>query len=422
MNPLRLHRETIFSMRAVSVWSLLAIGLGRGFFAGREETGRKSVGKGFFRKSACRLVGDEGRFGVATIASVWNSPEVVLPDEHAGLRRWLEGRREFENHVIFRTSGSSGVEKWVALSKPAMEWSARQVINFLGMQESDVCGLALPMVHVGGWGLALRAYLCGARLAEYSGKWDPVRYRDWCFEEEVSICSLVPTQVRDLVRAGVRAPAWMRVIVVGGGELNQQLAVQGRELGWPVEPSYGMTETSSQIATGDGLPLMEGWDARVDGGCLAIKGGGLFSAVITRVDDEFLATDPKVDGWFLTSDRVKLVGRNLQVLGRSDRQVKVLGELVDLTSLEEFWREKLGQEVALVAGPDERRGAGLVLFVEGDDRLVEELNQGLPGPERLVGWKVLEVIPRSPLGKVDRVKLNESLAELRCFAGTHREG
>ena len=50
MNPLRLHRETIFSMRSVSVWSLFAIVLGREFFpAGREETGETPQGKVFLK-------------------------------------------------------------------------------------------------------------------------------------------------------------------------------------------------------------------------------------------------------------------------------------------------------------------------------------------------------------------------------------
>jgi len=356
------------------------------------------------------------------IADFWNSPEVVLPEKHGPLEEWLRGRAEFEGHVIFRTSGSSGVEKWVALSQEAMEWSARRVIDHLGIDSSDVCGLALPMIHVGGFGLALRAHLTKARLAVFPGKWHAGDFGEWCEREGVSLTSLVPTQVRDLVDAKVKSPSCLRSVVVGGGRLEDRLAALARELGWPVEPSYGMTETSAQVATGDGLPLFPGWEARLEGDCLALKGGGLLTSVITGGDGEFVARDPKVDGWLVTQDRVRLEGRRLTVLGRADRRVKVLGELVDLEELEAFWRERLKCEVALLGGEHDRRGTGLVLFLEGCDQRVEELNQELPGPERLVAWKVLPELPRSALGKIDRRKLTGSLAELRCFEAADQEG
>lgn len=355
------------------------------------------------------------------IASFWNLPGVVLLEEHVELREWLAGREEFENHVIFKTSGSSGVEKWVALSKEALEWSARQVIDLLGMTGSDVCGLALPTVHVGGFGLALRAYLSGAKLAEFEGKWDAVRFGEWCLDQGVTLLSLVPTQVIDLVEGGVRAPNGLRSVVVGGGALKGDFGERAKVLGWLVLPSYGMTETSAQIATGEGLPLMEGWEARIEDGCLALRGGGLLTAVIRREGDHFFKVDPKVDGWFRTSDRVELHGRNLRILGRADRQVKVLGKLVDLESLEAFWRAELGCELALVARPDERRGEVLMLFLEGDGERVAGINRTLLGPERLMAYQVLESLPRSPLGKIDRAKLPQIQSDLRCFTRVDQE-
>lgn len=349
------------------------------------------------------------------IANFWKLPEVVLLEEHAPLREWLAGKAEFEDHVVFKTSGSSGVEKWVALSKEAMEWSARQVIDCLGMGAGDVCGLALPTVHVGGFGLMLRVHLSGAALAKFEGKWNVERFGEWCAAEGVTISSLVPTQVSDLVDAGVRAPDCLRSVVVGGGVLKPDLAERAKVLGWPVLPSYGMTETSAQVATGEGLPLFDGWDARIEGGCLSLKGGGLLTSVIRRQGEGFVAVDPKVDGWFLTSDRAELAGRNLRILGRSDRQVKVLGKLVDLEGLEDFWRKQLGVEVALVTRSDERRGALLILFVEGSAEEIGEVNESLLGPERLMAYQVLEKLPRSPLGKIDRTKLQEIESDLRCF-------
>ena len=61
--------------------------------------------------------------------------------------------------------------------------------------------------------------------------------------------SLVPAQVLDLVRAGLRPPPVLRAIVVGGGAISAELYRDARALGWPVLPSYGMTECCSQIAT-----------------------------------------------------------------------------------------------------------------------------------------------------------------------------
>jgi O-succinylbenzoic acid--CoA ligase len=295
----------------------------------------------------------------------------------------------------------------VALSDEALEWSARSVIGALGIVSKDVLGLALPVIHVGGFGMILRAKISGASLVKLETRWNAGGFADWCDVNRVTITSLVPTQVYDLVSARLECPTSMRTLVVGGGPLDAELARKARGLGWPVVPSYGMTETSSQVATGDGLPLLQGWEAKIVEGRLALKGDGLLSAIILRKGDGFIAEDPKVDGWYVTNDRCEFVGKGLRVLGRADRLVKVLGELVDLEELEKFWREKLNCEVALVARPNERRGVSLFLFYEGIEVDLERWNASLPGPERVVEAIAINLLPRSVLGKVDRFALTD---------------
>jgi O-succinylbenzoic acid--CoA ligase len=327
---------------------------------------------------------------------------------------WAASREDLAGHLFFKTSGSSGSEKWIALSREALEWSAKSVIEALGIGSDDVLGLALPTIHVGGYGVVVRAEISGARLARFEEKWDADRFALWCECEKVTVSSLVPTQVHDLVQTGRYGPKDLRVIVVGGGALDENLKEQARQQGWPVVPSYGMTETSSQVATGDGLPLLPGWEAKLVDGRLALRGGGLLTAIIVKKGDSFYAEDPKVDGWYLTSDRVELRNSGLTFLGRADRVVKVLGELVDLEEIERFWKKRLGEEVVVLALEDERRGSVLHLYHEGPPVNLTKWNNQRSGPERLADWKAMEPLPRSPLGKIDRAALFKIQQDKDC--------
>ncbi|MDB4544870.1 AMP-binding protein [Akkermansiaceae bacterium] len=350
-------------------------------------------------------------------SSFWTETRPVVMGGDVELEGWLGNQEAFQKQVVFRTSGSSGSEKWISLSKEALEWSARKVIEHLKITEGDVLGLALPSRHVGGFGVVARAYFSGARLIEFERSWSPEEFSKWCELEGVTVTSLVPTQVSDLVRLKMRSPKSMRVIVVGGGHFEDGLKEQARELGWPVQPSYGMTETSSQIATGDGLPLIRGWEARIDEGHLLVKGEGLLSWIIRRTDSGFAHVDPKREGWYCTQDLAEIDRGKLRILGRADRQVKILGELVNLESLEKRWSEILECPTAVLTRPDVRRGVSLWLLVEGKAQSLDSLNQGMPGLERLAGWGFLKKFPRSGVGKIDRLTLKKIHAEYDCAKG-----
>jgi O-succinylbenzoic acid--CoA ligase len=102
---------------------------------------------------------------------------------------------------------------------------------------------------VGGYGMLERSRVSGASLKKFETKWNVFEFYKWLEKERVSVLSLVPTQVYDLVTQKLKAPPSLRIVVVGGGSLTEKLYFEARMLGWPLLISYGLTECASQVAT-----------------------------------------------------------------------------------------------------------------------------------------------------------------------------
>ncbi|MCP5533969.1 MAG: AMP-binding protein [Akkermansiaceae bacterium] len=352
---------------------------------------------------------------------------LTSPDFWADVATPLPGEPGLGGHVLFETSGSSGVPKQVALSKTALQVSAAAVNRHLGVTADSCWGLALPTRHVGGFGVVARAFEAGCRFHEFESRWDAETFANWLEENEVTHTSLVPTQVYDLVASGRIAPESLKAIVVGGGHLDRQTGQRARELGWPVLASYGMTEAGSQIATQEPadlgspyepapIPLLPIWDARVgEDGALSISGPALFSGYV--VGGIFT---PRAADWHTTSDRAELAGRGLTPLGRLDSLVKVLGELVDPEAIERelalLSNGRLAHsDFAVAAVPDERTEHRLVpVFVATvDPRVIETTLAGYqrlaPGFRRLGPPVRVDFLPFGELGKIRRKALAEMI-------------
>ena len=331
------------------------------------------------------------------------------PDSHLVLNPRLpdEERGRFEQlvpplgaHLFIATSGSSGASKLVALSKVAILASAAAVNEYFEAGAQDVWGSVLPAFHVGGLGIFARAQLARGRVLAMP--WDPRLF----VSTDCTLVSLVPAQVHDLVRAGIRPQKTLRAVLVGGGVLDAQLNEAARALGWPLFTSYGMTECCSTIAIeGRLLPHLV---ARTEpDGRLAFTGASLLTGYAT--DDGFV--DPKVDGWFTSEDLGRVEGRKLAVQGRRGEFVKIGGESVDLRRLDTVLDEVRGDvDAALVPIADERLGYVIHLAVAGEgDAIMEAFNARVLPFERIRAIHRVEAIPRSPLGKLLRAKLAEEL-------------
>jgi len=344
-----------------------------------------------------------------------------LPTEDAAhIHRLIDATGPLDAHVWLATSGATGRQKPVALSKRALLVSADAVNRHLASDAGDVWMNVLPMFHVGGLGIHARAHLTGARVIEMP-EWNALDFATGLGTEHVTLASLVPAQVFDLVQAALPAPPSIRAVVVGGGALSGDLWRRARALGWPLLPSYGATECASQIATaplgaaGDDPPpleLLPHVEARTGtGGHLEVRSEALFTGYATEQGLE----DPKVDGWWRTEDLGMVEGDTLVVRGRADETFKVGGELVNLTALEQTLDEVRArvapeQDAALLCLPDPRLEWVVCLVVATEDEqsvttLADAYNAVVLPFERARLTRRVRSIPRTPLGKVARGEL-----------------
>lgn len=354
----------------------------------------------------------------------WEDPGCLIASEWEGEMPDLS---ETESSVIFRTSGSSGEGKWIVLSKRALHVSALRVNEWLAVCSESVWGLALPLRHVGGFGIAARAHAAGCGVEEFPGKWEPVRFTEWIVEKGITHTSLVPTQVHDLISTGCEGPECLVAVVVGGGRLDEQTGQAARQAGWPVLASYGMTECCSQIATqrlelldlpyeAAPMEILPGWNASVSPkNLLLLEGECLLSGTIEHRDGQwiFLKREP---GAYATSDRVKLSHGTILPLVRADSLIKIMGELVNIEAIERrFLRLAAGgieeAKFAIVPLPDPRNEHQLIAVFEngaGDiEKALADYHANTPGLEKISRSITVDCFPRSPLGKLRRHALAE---------------
>lgn len=326
----------------------------------------------------------------------------------------------FASHFWLLTSGTTSKAdeyKCVALSKAAILASALSVNRHLCSSGSDVWLNPLPLFHVGGLGILARSYLSGAKALSFTGKWDGNGFYEALHRHRVTLTALVPAQLHDLIEGHRPAPPFLRGVVVGGGRLEEALYQQAKGLGWPVLPSYGLTEASSQVATavcGEEVPtlaLLKHVQVRFDeNGTIALKGPSLLSAYAYVKEGLARLVDPKVEGWLQTEDRGFLQDQRLVVIGRGAAFVKIGGESVEVGCLERLL-EKLKkatrskQATVLLALSDPRLGHAIHLAVEGKvsdetSLAVEQYQQRVLPFERIRRIHSIDQFPRSALGKI----------------------
>lgn len=152
--------------------------------------------------------------------------------------------------IIF-TSGTTGQAKGAQLTFSNHHASAQASAQRLGSGAADRWLLTLPLYHVGGMTIPMRAVLTGASVIEFdmSAGFDAERLMRVLAEERISIVSLVPVMLHRLLDAGFTGTSHLRVVLLGGAAAPADLLERAVDRGLPIAPTYGLTEACSQVAT-----------------------------------------------------------------------------------------------------------------------------------------------------------------------------
>lgn len=330
--------------------------------------------------------------------------------------------------VLF-TSGTTGDPKGVVLTLGNVLASATASAFRLGLRGDDCWHVPLPMYHMGGLAPVYRSVLYGTALSIQRG-FDPERTREAL--AGASAVSLVPTMLERVLDSGPVPP--LRFVLLGGAPCPPALLKCAQRRDVPVAPTYGMTETASQIATARpeearshpdsvGHPLMFAEVSVVDEAGVPREAGETGEIVVSgpMVTPGYIegAADRFVNGGLRTGDRgYRDEAGRVYVTGRADGTILTGGENVDPTEVASVLRSHPGVEDCAVVGlPDDEWGervAALVVPADDADPSAAALESHCRN--RLAGYKLPRTIelaadlPRTASGTVDRAAVVDRLA------------
>ena len=341
--------------------------------------------------------------------------------EAAGVRE-LPGAAEVDprTDLVVATSGSTGAPKGVELARAAVEASARASLARLGAGPADAWLCCLPLDHLAGLQVVVRARLVGAPLVVHD-RFDAQRV---AAERDVAFMSLVPTMLARLLdtRADLSRH---RAILLGGATAPHELLERAAEAGARVVTTYGMTETAGGCVY-DGVPL-DGVEVDVDAaGRVRVRGDVLFHGY--RLDPGRTAAALE-DGWFTTADLGAWRDGRLEVLGRADDVVVTGGENVSLSRVEALVASHPAvAEAAAFGVPDAEWGqrvtVAVIVAAGAEPPTLEELREHvrLTAPAACAprGLLVLDALPHTGLGKIDRAALAAAAQERGAAADGDR--
>jgi len=345
---------------------------------------------------------------------------------------------------IVYTSGTTGAPKGACLTHGGMTQVSRAAARRFGITKGDVHVVPLPLFHVGGQVTALE-------LAQYSGTYALVRAFDAALvlelieSERAAFTVAVPTMLAALLaeaRLARRDLSSLRTVSSGAAVVPAELVRRVRdELGAGVTIVFGQTECSgfvSQTYLDDAPEIIESTlGSPLDGVDVRVVDPATGEIVETGVRGELEVRGPNVmsgyhqcpeasadafrDGWLRTGDLVTLDDAgHLRITGRLKDVIISGGVNVYAAEVEAAITAHPGIAQAAVFGvPDERWGERVVAAIRYSappadgpaalDALCADLAARLAPYKRPKQWVVVDTMPVTPYGKIQKFRLREQL-------------
>ena len=343
---------------------------------------------------------------------------------------------------LIYTSGTTGEPKGVMHSANTVMANIIPYAQRLQLDAEDVVLMASPMAHQTGFMYGLMMPIMLKASAVLQDIWEPKKAIELIRAEGCTFTMASTPFLTDLTRTvvdtGTPVPS-LRTFLCAGAPIPGPLVEQARSvLGTKIVSAWGMSENGAvtlirlddpdeRAFTTDGLAL-PGVELKVvdvegqslpngQAGRLLVRACSNFGGYLKR--PQWNNTD--AEGWFDTGDLARLDDQGyVRITGRSKDVIIRGGENIPVVEIESMlYRHPAVLLAAIVAYPDERLGeracavvvpkpgqtldmATMVAYFKSQQVALQYI------PERL---EVLEAMPSTPSGKIQKFKLRELLRE-----------
>nr|WP_280485456.1 non-ribosomal peptide synthetase [Nocardia cyriacigeorgica] len=349
-------------------------------------------------------------------------------------------------YVIY-TSGSTGLPKGVVVTHAGLaNFSAEQVQRYHLDTSTRALAFASPSFDASMLELLLALGSAGTLVVAPPLMFGGDELAELIRTEGVTHAFITPSVLASLDSSALSG---MRAIVAGGEAVPAELVAKwGGMNGRAFHNGYGPTETtimtniSDPLRPGDPVtigapirgmralvldtrlrPVPEGVAGELYLGGIQLARGYHARAGLTAarfVADPYGAPGERL---YRTGDVVRWRGREVEYMGRNDFQVKVRGFRIELGEIDSALAAQPGIDFAVTIGRETAAGATILVSYVLPERgvtpdvgeLTAQLGRVLPDYMVPTAIVVLDEIPLTPVGKLDRRALPEPVLETRAY-------
>ena len=314
-----------------------------------------------------------------------------------------------KNLIMIPTGGTSGNIRFAIHTWETLEASVQGFTDFFNLEKVNSLCL-LPLHHVSGLMQFIRSFLSQGKLIIYpytdlkKGIFPSLNLADY-------FISLVPTQLQFLLTTKPEFLQQFKTILLGGASPWNSLLMKAREYKINLSPTYGMTETASQIVTlkpeyflknnqSTGAILPHTHVCLIQERLIKIQAKSLYFGYYPNYEyQEYLITDDL--GYFDQENYLYILGRNSQTIITG-------GENVFPKEVESIILEtNLVEDIAIIGVADETWGEVVTaIYVPQDEKInlnliKDTIRQKLSPVKQPKYWIQVQKLPRNQQGKLN---------------------
>ena len=312
--------------------------------------------------------------------------------------------------LVVLSSGSTGQPKVISLRTHQLLFNAMGSALRLGHHLEDRWLNCLPLFHIGGASILFRCALYGT-ATEVMESFQPETVARRLDSGEITQVSLVPTMLKRVLDARRKRPfpSVLRNILVGGAPCPSELRAQCQEMNLPVQFTWGMTESASQVCT------------QVPGQMPNTQNVGPplpFSTVQVH-EGRLMVDGPTVAESILTLDQGEISLGQVTIFGREDDMIISGGKKIAPQPIVHRLMAHHGiSDAAVIGTPCADWGERVTAILSSELTPVPSTaglqawcKATLPSESipKMIFW--VPEIPRTPLGKVNRSALRRIIRD-----------